>query len=149
VIDLTDVPALTLLNPWAHLIAHYGKNIENRTWMPPEHVYRLLIHAGKAWDDNAAAWVHNTFGIDLDGTQPSAIVAVVDLAHACNASRWNDRLACECNRDWAMPGQCHWNLANVRALPEPVPTKGRQGLWYPPADVLAAVGRQLPVVVSR
>lgn len=30
--------------------------------------------------------------------------------------------------DWT-PGRYAWELANVRPLPQPVPCKGRQGLW--------------------
>lgn len=50
-INLTGnlVPALTLINPWAHLIVHHGKDVENRTWMPPQGVDWLFIHAGKGW----------------------------------------------------------------------------------------------------
>lgn len=44
---------------------------------------------------------------------------------------------------WAARGQYHWRLANVRALPEPVPCKGALGLWTLPDDVEAAVAAQL------
>ena len=37
------------------------------------------------------------------------------------------------------PGRYAWLLDHVQALPEPVPAKGRQGLWTPDADLLAAV----------
>lgn len=30
--------------------------------------------------------------------------------------------------DWT-PGRYAWELANVKMLPEPIPAKGRQGLW--------------------
>lgn len=138
--DLTDVPALTLLNPWAHLIAHCGKDVENRTWMPPEGVWRLLIHAGKRWDRDAQARLH--FLYDTDRVAKAAIVAVADLAFACDASRWRDMVVCACG-DWAQPAQCHWRLANVRPLAEPVPAVGRQGLWRPSPEVRAAVERVL------
>jgi hypothetical protein len=72
----------------------------------------------------------------------SAIVAVADLAFACDTSRWTNHIACPCGQ-WAMPGQCHWNLTNVRALPEPVPCRGRQGLWRPDETVRVAVEQQL------
>jgi hypothetical protein len=131
---LVNAPAITLRNPWAHLIAHEGKDVENRVWMPSERVDALLIHAGKGWDDP-----HPPFAGALTA---SAIVAVARLAHACAASRWTDRVVCGCGR-WAMPGQCHWVLTEVRALPEPVECTGRQGLWRPPAGVLAAVSAQI------
>lgn len=37
------------------------------------------------------------------------------------------------------PGGFAWALADVRALPEPIPAKGRQGLWVPPPDVISAL----------
>lgn len=141
-IDLTGVPALTLLNPWAHLIAHDTKRVENRTWLPPESLTRLLIHAGKGWDDDGG-W--RSLAPDIAGVQPSAVVAVADLAHACTISRYVDQVACDCG-PWAMPGQYHWALANVRTLPEPVLCSGRLGLWRPAPDIIAAVAEQLSVV---
>jgi hypothetical protein len=139
-VDLTDVPALTLLNPWADLIAYGGKNVENRSWMPPDSVWRLLIHAGKGWA-KAADWMPYAQR-DVDGVTASAIVAVADLAHACRASRWRDTVVCGCGK-WAQPVQCHWCLGKVWALPEPVPAVGRQGLWRPTPDIRAAVELQL------
>lgn len=131
--------AITLKNPWAHLVAHYGKDVENRTWMPWEGVDTLLIHAGKGWD-RGPDFTRRT---DCGDPDTSAIVAVADLAFACNTSRYSDTIRCGCG-EWAMPGQCHWKLANVRALREPVPANGRQGLWRPSPDDLARVVRALP-----
>jgi hypothetical protein len=141
-IELVDVPALTLRNPWGHLVAHHAKRVENRSWMPPETLDRFLIHAGKGWDRDAAGYVRQRYGIDTDGIPTSAIVAVARLAHGCSSSRWSDTLRCDCGV-WAVAGQCHWVLNEVTALAWPVPCSGRQGLWRPPADVLAAVERQI------
>jgi len=146
--ELTGVPALTLLNPWAHLIAHGGKNIENRTWSPPRSVNRLLIHAGKGWDDGWETSVaRERVGDldDLDGIAASAIVAVVDLVRVCNLSRDADDLRCVCN-EWAMPGQLHWWLGNVRPLPFPVPCRGARRLWLPEPGTVISVEKQLAVV---
>lgn len=137
--------ALTLKNPWAHLIAHGGKNVENRSWMPHDLVDTLLIHAGKSWDDlDEWIWMPHTLPT-IDGVVASAVVAVADLAFACNTSRYSDTVRCGCG-EWAQPGQCHWNLANVQALAEPVPAVGRQGLWRPRPDVLDEVEAQLTAV---
>ena len=37
------------------------------------------------------------------------------------------------------PGRYAWLLADVRALPQPMPAKGRQGLWTPDSELLARV----------
>ena len=47
---------------------------------------------------------------------------------------------------WAIPGQWHIELADVRPLPEPVPAKGALGLWRLPEDVEKAVREQLSEV---
>jgi hypothetical protein len=140
---LTDVRALTLRNPWAHLIAHYGKDVENRSWMPPEGVDQLLIHAGKGMDP-CPEFMRNA---DWGDPHTSAVVAVVDLAYACDTSRRRETVVCGCGR-WAQPGQCHWKFATVWALPEPVPAVGRQGLWRPSPDVLDAVRAQFAPAVG-
>jgi len=41
------------------------------------------------------------------------------------------------------PGRWAWLLANIRALPEPIPAKGALGLWDLDAATLAAVEGQL------
>ena len=38
------------------------------------------------------------------------------------------------------PGRYAWLLTDVRALSEPVPARGRQGLWTPDAELVAALG---------
>jgi len=45
------------------------------------------------------------------------------------------------------PGRFGWLLADIKALPEPIPCKGSLGLWDVPADVLAAVDVQLSAPV--
>lgn len=44
------LPALTLIPPWAHAIAYWGKRVENRTWAPPRHLFgrQIAIHSGKS-----------------------------------------------------------------------------------------------------
>lgn len=42
--------ALSVLQPWAWLLAHGYKDIENRTW-PSSFDGRFLIHAGKRWGE--------------------------------------------------------------------------------------------------
>jgi hypothetical protein len=44
---------------------------------------------------------------------------------------------------WARLEPWHWELADVRALPEPVPCRGKLSLWRLPADAENAVRAQL------
>lgn len=130
--------ALTVRQPWAHAIAALGKTIENRTWAHPYYRGLLAIHAAARWaGDDAAARVFELSGAYVLKTPMSAVIAVVELVDICT------RLdGCDCG-PWAIPGQCHWQLANPRQLAEPVPCKGRLGLWDLPPDVKANVTAQV------
>lgn len=139
-LDLTDTPALTLLNPWAYAITNLGKRVENRTWPAPQHVDRVLIHAGKSWDAGVRP---ATFGSDAANAPRSAIVAVARLAYVCQASVNSDELVCQCG-EWASPRQMHWRLDDaVLTLRQPVPCRGALKLWRPDPDVLRAVEKQV------
>jgi hypothetical protein len=162
--------SLTVKQPWAHMIANLGKAIENRTW---ETGYRglLAIHAGaySGWDKNAEsspvaleAWkrwagVRATGDVAAPLTRGDAfsfftfgaVIAVAELSGChdsdeCMLPAWSEvpgvRSGCS---DWAARGQWHWELSGVRPLAEPVPCKGKLGLWRLPEDVEKAVRAQL------
>lgn len=124
--------ALTVRQPWAGAIAHQTKRVENRTWkLPAKHEgARILIHAGARPDRDA-----QVYGDRLDVY--SAIVAVATIT-GCHHDNGNQ----VCCSYWAQPGLYHWTLADVIALPEPVPAKGALGFWTPSEEALAAALRQ-------
>lgn len=83
-----------------------------------------------------------------------AIIAVCRLHHCCPtehiASDWwrkNNLSHCLTDQEHAFgdysPGRYAWLLADIRALPEPVPCKGALGLWQPDAATIEAVMRQV------
>jgi hypothetical protein len=150
---MTELRALTIWQPWAVAIAHWGKDVENRTWQ----CYRrglIAIHAG------AGVGTHNDYRAAIacvadltgrpaeditDGSQiRSAIIAVANLTDVCSKSRHFPfaHLKCTCGL-WAQSGQRHFKLTDVVALPEPVPCKGSQQLWILPPEVESAVRAQL------
>jgi hypothetical protein len=43
------IPALSIQQPWAWLILHAGKDVENRTW-PTKYRGKFFIHAAKKFD---------------------------------------------------------------------------------------------------
>lgn len=157
---MAELRALTVRQPWAHMIAFGGKQTENRTWSTP---YRglLAIHAGaySGWDKAA-----ETFPPAVDSwrrliTVPAsgllaaplsreafqyvkfgAVIAVADLAGCHHESTEEPANSCS---PWGMPGCYHWSLANVRALREPVPVRGKLGLWRLPDNAEKAVLEQL------
>lgn len=133
---MTAYRALTIRQPWAGAIAHGDKTTENRTWALPDkhHGARILIHAAATPDSNA-----QNLAAEFDDWQltPSAIVAVATIT-GCH---WSDDGTC-CG-PWGFERTYHWTLTDVIALPEPVPTKGRLGIWTPDADLVAAVDAQV------
>ncbi|HMH92365.1 MAG TPA: hypothetical protein VK586_14925 [Streptosporangiaceae bacterium] len=166
------IRALTVKQPWAHMIAHCGKTAENRTW-PTGYRGLLAIHAGacSGWDpagerspEARAAWREWSAALPPPNiTGPlrraamhigfGAVIAVAEVA-GCHASgprgcdgSWpglDGRLRPRCS-PWAVNGQHHWQLAGVRPLAEPVPCKGTLGLWRLSEDVEQAVRAQLEV----
>lgn len=132
----TGMPALSIRQPWAHLILHGPKRIENRSWGTS---YRgpLAIHAPAAWADDVPAEIAAELGLPADLPR-SAFVGVAHLAggHRCPAGQ-----VCS---PWAAPGQYHWQLADPRALAEPIPARGRLGLWPTSVEVDRALRALLP-----
>lgn len=52
--------ALSVRQPWAWLICHGHKDIENRTWATPFRG-KFLVHAGKTFDSEGYEWVRTHF----------------------------------------------------------------------------------------
>lgn len=111
---------LSILQPWAWLIVHGHKAIENRKWTTS---YRgdLLIHAGKGFDPEGYAWVRDEFpSIALPHTgdfQRGGIVgqAVLLDVVAFSLSPW-------------FFGPFGWVLSGARPRPF-VPLRGQLGLF--------------------
>jgi hypothetical protein len=144
---VSEIRGLTIRQPWAGAITHGPKRIENRSWTTP---YRglIAIHAGAGvgarweWEDAVDA-VADLSGLPMSTVESqaktrSAVVAVARLAGVCSGSFYSDFVECDCG-PWAVPGQRHLALADVRPLAEPVPAKGALSLWCLPDDVEAAV----------
>lgn len=155
---------LTVRQPWAWAIIHGQKDIENRSRnIAGSYRGPVAIHAGKAFDFSGAGacreiaadyprdpgrWRRSdwTFG---------AIIGVVDLVdvhqgHNTEQDRMRAVRSCfqvgkpfgPCS-PWAEPDCWHLVLANPRPFAEPIPAKGRLGLWKPDADLLAQIEAQM------
>lgn len=144
--------AITVRQPWAWAIIHGGKDVENRSRnIAGSYRGPVAIHAGKTYDDYASwndAWEALADALEAEGCPPwesasndcrgdiIGLVDLVDVHAARNHSRhpldtcspWADRHA-----DW------HLVLANPRAIPEPIPCRGRLGLWTVPDDIAARI----------
>lgn len=132
--------ALTIIQPFAELIIAGEKRVENRTW---ETGYRgpLAIHAGvgKRYMGHPVGFWCNVYDVDNAALTFGAVIGTVDLV---------DCIYYEPIRDSALPteyewislhehtsGPWCWVLANPRRFPQPIPARGKLGLWnwQPPA----------------
>jgi len=77
---MTPNKALSIRQPWAHLIVAGIKQIENRTWTTR---YRgpLLIHAGQLWHDETIADIERRHRIAIPrDLQLGGIVGIATLS---------------------------------------------------------------------
>lgn len=136
--------ALTIIQPWASLIALGEKKIETRSWRTK---YRgpVLIHAGKSVDHdicktNPFSAVLVDHGIVFKQDMPTGVILarcnLVDclkITHedGIEAQLENDFIARDneyCFGDYS-PGRFAWILDNIYPLKEPIPAKGKLSLW--------------------
>lgn len=141
--------ALSVRQPWAWAICH-GKDVENRS-RGTKHRGLLAIHASKSApfkqdvEDPRIVDLTVANGLDDPSSAQGAVVAVAELV-TCHLSP-DFGGTCGATRPpcspWAERDVYHWQLANVRPLPEPVPCRGMLGLWRLPDEVEKAVRAQL------
>lgn len=120
--NVETLPVLTVCQPYADLIAHGVKLIENRVWRT---AYRgpLVIHAGKsrAWMPADIEAKYRRQGYELRRGVLSCVVEVVDCVRV---EALPERLK---DHDHAFGPWC-WLLENPRIL-YPLEVKGAQGMW--------------------
>lgn len=120
--------ALTICQPYAHLILTGEKRVENRTW-PTRYRGPLLIHAGKSleWMGGETPTQDMAFG---------ALVGMAQLVDCVHIDTIESR-AVQQRHPWLYDhahteGTWCWVLDRVQRLERPIPWKGAQGLWDAP-----------------
>lgn len=123
--------ALSLTQPWAWLVVHGGKDVENRTWST-KFRGEFLIHAAKGMSaaDYDAAWeMARALSLELarsippkDKLERGGIVGVAELFDVMMPTTRPQGLG------WHMPEQYGFRLRNVRPLPF-LPCRGALGFW--------------------
>ena len=148
--------AITIRQPWASLIAHGIKDIENRTWKcPAKHIgTRVLIHAAVKtsdfWDCPNYGIVHNhirevtKYGTDYSKYNTMAIIGSVEIADCVinHTSIWAEKTKLptigDVLEDIHFLGKVqnpdsiiyNWMLTNPILFEEPIMNiKGRLGFW--------------------
>lgn len=129
---------LSIQQPWATLICHGIKNIENRSWKPQEIPEKILIHASKACtarciNQMPLEWAQDVLNEVKFGNVPDfkempsgAIIGYVTIEridHKTNNSIW----ACAGDDD---PDNYYWHLKDAFVFDEPITgIKGKLRLW--------------------
>ena len=141
--------ALTLHQPWATLIADSVKNIETRSWRPPQTLIgqRIAIHAGKTLiathrlnGPTRGAMYRGHGAYWRQAIARGAVVCTARLAWAGQVRGFEDDdhvwvgvspsslIQVDAYGDFG-EGRWLWFLVDIEPLDPPVPARGRQGLW--------------------
>jgi hypothetical protein len=111
--------AITIKQPWAWLIIHGDKDIENRKWYT-DHVGKVFIHASQSFDQDGFEYVQRKGLWQFNNSErfyKGGIVGIVELSGCTkfDPSEWFE-------------GPYGFLLAN----PKPVkftPCRGQLGIW--------------------
>ena len=133
--------ALSVRQPWAWMILHGGKDVENRDW-PTKVRGRVLIHAAKTmtkreWDH--AWWFSHDTGAPLKAAKADLTYENIQLGGIIGSV---EIYACvtEFHSHWFM-GKYGFLLSNPRPLPF-APWRGRLGFFDIPVEELPAETKQ-------
>lgn len=144
--NTNPMKALSLWQPWASLVAAGVKIDETRHWST-EYRGPIAIQAARTLDV-AGAPDHlclSVFGSFWPKQLPQGVVVCVAELYDCVPA---ERIAGYISRanlaagNFA-PGRFAWRFRNIRALLEPIPVVGRQGLfnWTPPHELALSAPR--------
>lgn len=137
-----ELRAITVRAPWAWAIVHARKDVENRT-RNLAGTYRgpVAIHVGLTPATDAQAWWPLGDLIPSEAFRWRGVfLGVVDLVDVHPVGTEPRDGWCS---TWALGDGHHLVLANPRPLAEPVPARGRLGLWTPTPTQAAAITAQL------
>lgn len=123
--------AITIKQPWASLIVHGIKDIENRSWPCPKKYLgeRVLIHAGA---DKCGGWfLNNDQSISLIRSKSVLCRTLFDDLPFGSIIGSVEIVDCVRNHPsvWAEKGVYNWLLANPALFKNPIPAKGRLSFW--------------------
>ncbi|MGW8822244.1 2-oxoglutarate dehydrogenase E1 [Paenibacillus lautus] len=141
--------AITIIQPWATLIAILEKGNETRGWAT-KHRGPIAIHAGKKIDREAceapeikAALARH--GYTADNLPTGAVVAIANMTECWSIGtdyqsgmpllyngRGGQEKRVSLKEDkfgFYDPGRYAWEVSDVQRLAAPIPAKGQQGLW--------------------
>lgn len=127
---------LSIQQPWGSLICGGIKDVENRSWRVNDAPGRILIHAGKSmrfnpeelplfFDVRMSNAITCGYVPEIEDMPMGALIGYADIVGFTE----------ECTSDWAQEGhgaEWKWQIENARLFKEPIPYRGRQGLFNVP-----------------
>ncbi|MFH8753324.1 hypothetical protein ACH4GK_37455 [Streptomyces rimosus] len=131
------IRGISIRQPYAACILAGAKTVENRSvrWRRGW----VLLHTSKTIDEAALRTPRVARTVRGRELVTGAVVGIARIA--------------DCHQDpegqppcspWARPGAWHLVLADVTALPLPVPARGQVVPWKPPQTLLERVFQQVP-----
>lgn len=137
--------ALTLKHPWPWAICRLGKDIENRTWRPPDRMVReyFAIHGGVSPDGGKGRFevTQALHSLQNRGLARHSLIAGDVILPGLVAVVRLVGVVTESDSPW-FEGPVGWQLDELFVLPGPIACKGAQGLWAIPEDHVAEIRRQ-------
>jgi len=149
---------ISILQPWASLVALGHKRIETRSWSTK---YRgeLLIHASAKFTKQQENLSHEFSMMQRDSRiyhcPRGAIIGKVDLAQCYlmgeistfarylhNGSTWPLTKQEIVFGDYSSPFRFVWLLSDPILFKEPIPCKGKLGIWNLPKELESIVNNQ-------
>lgn len=150
------MPAISLWQPWATLLAAGYKRVETRSWAPRElHMGETVaIHAAKHWtQDERELCEDDPFfrrfltlaarrGLWDTGHPPLGCIVGVATFHTAAPTERLIRNPKLTEREHGFgnysPGRYGWVFVDARPITPPVPLRGERGIftWQAPYDVL-------------
>lgn len=120
--------ALSIMQPWAWLIVHGHKPVENRKWLT-HHRGPFLIHAGQKFDQAGYDLVRDCYpDIPMPAPRDFPLAGIVGVASIADC-------VTRMNSSWFY-GPYGFVLEDARALPL-VPFRGQLGFFKVPDSALA------------
>jgi activating signal cointegrator 1 len=138
--------ALSIIQPWASLIALGAKKIETRVW-PTNYRGKLAIHASKrfpedcgslCFDEPFKAALAEFFSDSESFNLPTGAILATATIIGCVPVEQVSRELLAKDEGWFgnyEPGRWAWLLTDVRRLLQPIQCNGALGLWTVPAEI--------------
>lgn len=127
---MSEARALSIRQPWVHLILQGRKQIELRTWRT---TYRgpLWLHAGKQADTEMIEQLNLDETLFRGGYVGTAqLVSIVPL----DAARWHAWQSLHLGGPYK-PGYFGWVFSAPARFDEPIPAKGQLRLFQPDQEM--------------